>query len=65
MRKSKKFWPGRSRTFRSLVVVAGALMLMTAFAQERMRRYWFILILKTRCQAAPGFYVRCCRRPGF
>jgi len=30
MRKFKKFWPVRSRTFRSLVVVAGALLLMAA-----------------------------------
>ena len=34
MRKSKKFWPVRSRTFRSLLVVAGALLLMAALAPK-------------------------------
>jgi hypothetical protein len=34
MRKFKKFWPVRSRTFRSLLVVAGALLLMTALAPK-------------------------------
>jgi hypothetical protein len=34
MRKSKKFWPVRSRTFRSLLVVAGALLLTAALAPK-------------------------------
>ena len=34
MRKSKKFWPVRSRAFRSLLVVAGALLLMAALAPK-------------------------------
>ncbi len=34
MRKFKKFWPVRSRTFRSLLVVAGALLLTAALAPK-------------------------------
>jgi hypothetical protein len=34
MRKSKKFWPVRSRTFRSLLVVAGVLLLTAALAPK-------------------------------
>jgi len=34
MRKCKKFWPVRSRTFRSLLVVAGVFLLTTALAPK-------------------------------
>jgi hypothetical protein len=34
MRKSKKFWPVRSRIFRSLLVVAGVFLLTAAFAPK-------------------------------